>query len=56
MSYDLHMSFKDVPITTISSDKSKPKWLVDPDARHLGQVESDYQLLLCCSFTSMVIK
>ena len=38
-----HMSFKDVPITTISPDKSKPKWFADPDARHLGQIESDYQ-------------
>ena len=33
-----HMSFKDVPITTISSE-----WFADPDARHLGQIESDYQ-------------
>ena len=34
MPYELHMSFKDVPITTVSSDKSKPKWFADPDARH----------------------
>ena len=26
------MSFKDMPITTISSDKGKPKWFADPDA------------------------
>ena len=43
MSYELHMSFKDVPMTIVSSDKSKPKWFVDPDVRHLNQIESDYQ-------------